>query len=1016
MNYIKRVFLLLGCLLAVGQINAQYFGQNKARYGKFDFKVHTTPHFEIYHYLENDSAITDLSQQSEHWYCLHQAVLKDTFSKKNPIIFYNDHADFQQTNAISGSIGVGTGGVTEGLKNRVIMPLTHSNQQTSHVLGHELVHAFQYHMVINGDSTSLRSLSNIPLWMVEGLAEYLSIGRSDAHTAMWMRDAVHNENVPKLKDLNNPRYFPYRWGQAFWAFVTGVYGDEVIEPLFMATAKNGLKAAVPQVLGISLENLSTLWQDGLKNYYQPFLANKELKTGKELFSKENAGRMNLSPVLSPNGKYVVFLSEKDLFSLDLFLAEARSGKIIRKLASPQRDGHIDDFSYLESAGTWSPNSKQFAYVVVSKGANRLVIKNIENGKTEREIEIPGLPAITNPAWSPDGKTILVSALVQGQNDLYTYNLKTEKVTQITNDNASELQANWSADGTEIVFSTDKLSLENGRIKGRWAYSLATMNIATGKQKNLNVFYGADNFNPVFDHNNDIVFLSNRDGYRNVYRYDRDSAKVYQLTDLLTGVSGITHQAPALTVSPRKDRILYSVFADNRYTIFQSKQADLLNLPVAHNAVEMSAAMLPAVNPEKTDVVNTNLAKLDNLSKLPLDSIQSVKYRPQFKLDYVGGGAGVGVGIGNGNSLNSNTALAGGVEMLFGDILGNNKLFTGLSLNGELSDFSGQVSYLNQKGRIAWGASLSHLVSRSGFNGFPQRDEIQVGKDGQTIPVQRVDLNITRLFQDGGGLFAQLPLSRTNRFEAGADFRRYSFSNQTTSYYYDLAGRFIGTGAREKSDNVPDALNIFNTNAAFVSDNSVFGLTGPLKGHRYRIGVEQYFGDAQFFSTLADFRQYKYLKPVSLAFRGMHYARHGKDANSLPALYAGDPTRVRGYGFNSIGQTLQENEINFNQLTGSKLLVGNFEVRLPFTGPKGLALIKSNFLFSDLSLFLDGGVAFSEYGDLNNPDNGLAPRPIFSTGASLRVNVFGAFILEPYYAIPLQKQTRGVFGVNIVPGW
>jgi hypothetical protein len=71
-------------------------------------------------------------------------------------------------------------------------------------------------------------MANLPLWMVEGLAEYLSIGRIDAHTSLWMRDAVLNDDLPRIKDLDNFKYFPYRWGQSFWAYVTGVYGDEVI--------------------------------------------------------------------------------------------------------------------------------------------------------------------------------------------------------------------------------------------------------------------------------------------------------------------------------------------------------------------------------------------------------------------------------------------------------------------------------------------------------------------------------------------------------------------------------------------------------------------------------------------------------------------------------------------------------------------------------------------------------------------------------------------------------------------
>ena len=59
---------------------------------------------------------------------------------KNPLIFYNTHGDFQQTNTISSLIGTGTGGVTESLNNRVIMPVAPSLAQTDHTLVHELVH------------------------------------------------------------------------------------------------------------------------------------------------------------------------------------------------------------------------------------------------------------------------------------------------------------------------------------------------------------------------------------------------------------------------------------------------------------------------------------------------------------------------------------------------------------------------------------------------------------------------------------------------------------------------------------------------------------------------------------------------------------------------------------------------------------------------------------------------------------------------------------------------------------
>src|SRR5690606_9902081 len=136
------------------------------------------------------------------------------------------------------------------LKNRVVMPINESNHQTDHVLGHELVHAFQYHLLRTGDSTSLNSIRNLPLWMVEGMAEYMSIGYLDSHTAMWMRDSYQNDDLPTLEQLTTSgKYFPYRYGQAFWAYVTGIWGDQIIEPLFTTTAKYGYEKAIPMVLG-----------------------------------------------------------------------------------------------------------------------------------------------------------------------------------------------------------------------------------------------------------------------------------------------------------------------------------------------------------------------------------------------------------------------------------------------------------------------------------------------------------------------------------------------------------------------------------------------------------------------------------------------------------------------------------------------------------------------------------------------------------------------------------------------
>ncbi|MEL6123482.1 MAG: hypothetical protein AAFR14_07150, partial [Bacteroidota bacterium] len=547
------VFSLLAILAIQDTAYGQYFGRNKPRYQSFDFKVLESPNFDIHYYTKNKDVLDFIANDTELWYDYHAEALDHQIPFANPIIFYNNHAEFQQTNAISGGIGVGTGGVTEGFKNRVVMPVTFSNQQTHQVLGHEIVHAFQFNIIIGGDSTSIRNLSNVPLWVIEGMAEYMSIGRVDPFTAMWMRNAILNNDVPSLQRMANPRYFPYRYGQTAWSFLAGTFGDQTLKPFLEESAKYGLEAGAYLTFGQSFDNLSNMWENALSTHFKPHLGEmKESTIGKTLLSSENSGRLNVSPSLSPNGRYVVFMSEKDLFSTDIFLADARTGKIERKLSSLVKDSDLDNFNFLESAGTWSPNSRQFAFVGFSKGQHVLVVKDIRDGDTEETYTIPGLKAFTNPTWSPDGKEIVLAGSIEGQTDLFAFDLRRKTLRQLTDDTYSEIQPDFNEDGTKLVFSYDKRSMIEGRVNGRWSYDLAVMDYASGDIEVLDIFPNADNINASFDHEDNIYFLSDRDGYRNLYRYEVEEDQVFRMTDFLTGLSGISRYSPAITASRKRD--------------------------------------------------------------------------------------------------------------------------------------------------------------------------------------------------------------------------------------------------------------------------------------------------------------------------------------------------------------------------------------------------------------------------------------------------------------------------------
>ena len=1031
----KSLLILLLILVSFTTVNAQYFGQNKVRYKNEDFKVLQTPHFEIYYYIKNEKLLKKFAQDAETWYKMHQEVFRDTFLKKNPIILYSNHPDFQQTTALNGEVGVGTGGVTEAFKNRVIMPVLDLNSQTRHVLGHELVHAFQYHLLLEKDSISLENVGNTPLWMVEGMAEYLSVGKKDAFTSMWMRDALLNRDIPSLKDLTNSnKYFPYRYGQAFWTFVGSLYGDTTIVPLFKATAKYGYENGIKFTFGYDDKTLSGLWKNSIEQHYRPLLRadSSQIKiAGTKIIDNKNAGNMNVAPAISPDGKYLAFLSEKDLFGIDLFLADAKTGKIIRKLSSQIANTHIDDFNFIESAGTWSPDSKKFAFSIFSKGRNQLLVVNVANGNTVLQASMGKVEQFGNLTWSPNGNEIAFSGMVEGQSDIFSYNLTTKEVTQLTNDEYSDYAPNFSPDGQKIVFSSDRAAMKAGNITAVNPINLTVYDIPAKTLMDVPVFPGANNLNAQFSGDSKrIFFLSNRDGFRNLYEYTLSDNSVKQLTDYFTGISGITEFSPAITVS-RNDDIIYSYYRYQRYTLYNSPLSNFKAKSVNPQEVNFDPAILPPMENVGVNIVNSNLNNFDRFEKTTTDSMRTIPYRPKFALDYL---ANSGVGV---SSSRFGTGVQGGIIGLFSDILGRNQIIANLSINGEIQDFGGLVGYINQENRINWGVAGSHIPYVTGFRTFGAYNPANGGE-----PIDTISTNILRTFEDKVELFASYPFSKAHRFEAGTAFSRYSYRlDRFNNYYQDVGGYpayYLGADRQKLSKEeaqrtlgIPmQPFSIYQINTSFIGDNSIFGMTGPLDGFRYRIGAEQYFGDYNFTAISVDGRKYFRAKPVTFAIRSYNYMRIGRDGENLYPMFLGYPYLIRGYEANSFYNSKNENTGTFdiNQLSGSKIAVFNFEIRIPFTGPKKLAQIESRFLLSDLNFFFDAGLAWTEDSEVkfkSQPNGVLLANgtpiervPAMSAGVSLRVNLFNAFILEPYYAFPFQRKDvkGGVFGLNFAPGW
>ncbi|MGH9628038.1 MAG: peptidase S9, partial [Bryobacteraceae bacterium] len=753
---------------------AQYFGKNKVRYETFDWKVLKTEHFDIYYYEREREAAVEAGRMAERWYARLSQVLAHNLPLEQPIVLYASHPAFRQTTVTPGFIGATTGGFTEALKRRVVLPFAGPLAETDHVLGHELVHAFQYDISKQDDLPGVGFQApgavRLPLWFVEGMAEYLSVGPVDALTAMWLRDAVKRDELPTIDDLYDPKYFPYRWGHAFWAYVAGRYGDQVVAEMLKSAGRAGSpEGAINRVLKTTPAALTEDWHRSIMDEYEPRLRDAlgAAEQAKQLIDSEEAGELNVSPALSPDGKHVIFFSEKALFSINIYLANTETGEIIRKITDAAIDPHLESLEFVKSAGAWAADGQRFVFGSINQGQPRLSIYDMEQETVTQNLSFPQLGEIFNPTWSPDGRHIAFSAIEGGLIDLYIYDLEKENLRQVTNDMFSELQPSWSPDGRRIAFVTDRFTSDLPDLTFG-DYRLALLDPASGQIEQVQAFDRGKHINPQWSPDSgSLYFISDQNGTPNIYRLDVGGRQLSQVTDLQTGASGISKLSPAISSATKTGKVVFSVFNEGNYKIFSIDS----NTTLAGRTPVDSPEERPAVLPPRAAPSGEVFAMLQKpqAGLRPSTGFNTTEYKANLDLDYI---APPNISMG---SSNFGTFIGGGTGLYFSDILGQHNLMTAFQTVGStgniLNNTSAIVSYQNLKNRWTWGGIGGQVPYVTG--GY-RRFLAEV--DGETAVVEQ-DVRFWQINREIAGTIAY-PFSQAQRLEFAGGYRNLSFDTKT----------------------------------------------------------------------------------------------------------------------------------------------------------------------------------------------------------------------------------------------
>ena len=980
------VAALAGLLLAPGPVGAQYFGRNKVQYDRFEFRVLETPHFDIHYYAEERDAVLQAARMAERWYTRLATALDHEFDRRQPIILYASHGHFAQTSVTPVFLGDGIGGLTDHQAGRVVLPFAAGLAETDHVLGHELAHAFQRDILRKHGS----SLAFLPLWFGEGMAEYLSVGRIDSNTAMWLRDAVHQEHLPRLEDLNNPKWFPYRYGQALWTHLADQYGASIAARALKIRSRGTAISRLTEITGASADTLTRDWHDAMRQLADAAPRVEAGSADRAIVSAgQNGGRLNVGPSLSPDGSQIVFLSERDGYSVDVFLADVKSGTIVRKLLSTATDPHFDSIQFIESAGAWDRDGRRFALATVRDGIAMLTIFDMPGGAVSREIPVPGVDEIFTPTWSPAGDEIALSALRGGASDLYILTLKTGAVRALTSDLYADLQPNWSPDGRQIAFVTDRFTSSLDALTFG-SYRLASVDPASAVIRELPSIEGTKNIDPHWSADGEqLYFVSDRLGVSNLYSVSVHGG-ARQLTNVPTGVSGITALSPAISVAANSDVVAYAVYRDGSYEI-RALDGAPLDDKVEH------------VTP--LDAHSTIAAVANNATARPPEPERTFLERP-----YARGLSLLSIGqpyLSAGGGAFGNFVRAG-VSFGLGDVLGQQELDTAIQVGKDAMDFAVQTAYLNRRSRWTWGAIAGQIPSVTGL----ARSVRAIAGEPTFV---RESLLSEQIHRQAMAL-VMYPFNRAQRIELSAGFDAIAFRTEAVTSVFSTNGRRLDE-TRERRPGLPPA-TIVQAGASLVYDTSVFGATSPILGQRYRLGIVPTLGHLQLATIVADYRKYVMpLRPFTLALRVQHTGRYGRDATDprlLPFVWFLQDT-VRGFDGRVLpprgcDPSAPETCDGIDATTTNRLVAANLELRFPVLGA-----LKRTTSYGKIPI---EALVFSDAGAFWTASPAMPPMRTLlrSAGVGMRFNA-GGFVFEFDAARPIQPSASGWrMSFNFRPGF
>ena len=847
---------LLACVAASAQAQyIPYYGKNKVKYDDFAWRVYKSPHFEIYYYPEFEQHLARLTSYAESAYQKIASELKHEMSSPIPLVLYKTHSEFEQTNLYPDFIPEGALAFTEPMRGRMVVPIDEPPDMLQGLITHELTHAFEFDMIPRG-----MIQRTIPLWVDEGLAEYMR-GMWDALDTAMLRDAAVTDRVPKLTrseqdpELSGGRV-PYNFGHAAFEFIEARFGKEGIRQFLYTLRKNivggGVEDVFQQAFRMKPEEFDQAYEKWLKEKFKPF-RDKQRPSDYGTDLSPNSERTPFTQVFafapSPSGEMIAALTgNRSDGEIDVVLLSAKDGSIIRNLTK----GYTSDWEDIElnlsarafgRSIAFDPRGDTLAFFARVGKRRSLILLSVLSGKTLKKIPVL-LDEARSPCLLPDGRHALFSALKEGVSDIYQLDLESGETRNLTQDDFYDSDPQTSSDGSLVLYSRRVSGFEK-------LYSFPLANPARKTQ----ISFGTHNdVTPTFSPNGERVYYvsDEDDDIYNLRSLDLKTGIIRQYTDALGG-----DLMPAVLPGKGAERAAFVTYFKGEFRLHTVESAD----PLKEVEQEVRASNDDIVD-FQPDVVHQVVA--ENKRRKRLFEKLFLEGRPPLNV-----------------AVTSSGDFFGGSQVALADVLGDqNFLFTAYSFR-EFRSYQGL--YVNLARRLHWGVT-----------GF---DQTQFSYPTYYVP-QAFYSREGALFTSralGGSFFAQYPFDKFRRLELSVGFYRVKQQYEDPNAEAYVRQQFAQLGQEIFLINgsfLPVAVNL-------VQETTRFREFGPLSGSTFSIGFQaspKIAGLKSRYTVDADLRKYFRLGGSAVfaaRARGFHSGGDQPDY-----LVFGGNMELRGYQYYS----------------------------------------------------------------------------------------------------------------------